>query len=91
MASPTGPAHQQSSPKTKRCSPVEVGALALAQASNPQTEEENAHGQVYGTGRARVKLPTRGVVGDRGGRRVKPGAKATGVCPPCWRGQVFQG
>ena len=56
MASATGPTQQLSSPKTKRRSPLGVGALSLAQATVPRTEEENAHGQVYRTGRARVKL-----------------------------------
>ena len=47
MASATSPGKHLISQEEKGCSPLEVGALSLAQACIPQTEEENAHGEVY--------------------------------------------
>jgi hypothetical protein len=66
MASATGPDQRVSSPEEERRSPPGVGALSLAQArTTPHTEEENADGEVYRTGRARVKLYARGGRSER--------------------------
>ena len=56
MASAIGPDQRVISPEEERRSPPGVGALLLARARVPRTEEENADGQVYRAGRTRVKL-----------------------------------
>ena len=55
-ASATGLGNHLNSQEAGGRSPLGVGALSLAQASIPQAEEENAHGEVYRAGRACVKL-----------------------------------
>lgn len=47
-------------PETGWRSPLGVDKLEMAQEQVPSTREENAHGEVYRAGRARVKLHVRG-------------------------------
>jgi hypothetical protein len=56
MASATSPGKHLISKEREGRSPLGVGALSLARARIPQTEEENAHGETYRAGRACVKL-----------------------------------
>jgi len=56
MASAYCPGKHLNSQEGEGRSPLGVGALSLARARIPQTEEENAHGEVYRAGRACVKL-----------------------------------
>ena len=73
LASATGPTQQQSRPRMNRHSPLGAGALSLARASNPPTEEENTRGQVYRTGRACVKLHAGGGRTERETTRLTRG------------------
>ena len=70
----------------KRRSPLGVDALSLAQASNQQREEDNAHGQVYRAGRSCVKLHAGGGRAERktsghAGEVVETNARALSHSP----------
>ena len=67
MASATGPGEHLISLKKEGRSPVGAGALSLARASNPQTEEENAHERYIGLD-AHASSCTLAVVGPSGKR-----------------------